>query len=155
MENKYWNAELGEYIKNTLAQEYKALPQPEPIFNLVHIPRSSFKGLFLTHRNILIFSIGSEGLHQIGTEKNKWATSQVVVNVSASSQKKCLELLKKSPTALEDLFTVTERKRLRQKFKSIQNKNLSTKLLAEFGLSLNAPSDYVIAEKSDDFLWFR
>jgi len=155
MDNRNWEGELGTYIKNTLAKEYKGLPQPEPIFNLVHIPKSSFKGLFLTHRNILIFSIVDGKGEQVENKKNKWATSQLVVNVRAATAEKCLEMLKKSPSQLETLFTVVERRRLRQKFKSIQNAGIAAKLSEKFGFSLTTPTDYVIAEEKDDFLWFR
>ena len=93
MDTKSWNGNLGESIKNTLAREQEALPQPEPIFNVVHIPISSFKGLFITHRNIVIFTIGEHGPNEITEEKNLWATSQVVVRVSANTEAECLDLL--------------------------------------------------------------
>ena len=157
MEQKYWNGDLGTHIKNTLAKEFPALPQPEPLFHLVHIPKSSFKGLFLTHRNILIFSIGKDkdnsGL--IRQVKNKWATSQIVISVSAPSEAKCLELLTEDKSQLERTLSVTERMRLRQKFNSIRNKNLALKLEGKFGLSLAVPTDYVIASEEDNFIWFR
>lgn len=155
MDNKYWKGELGEYIKDNLAKELNALPQPEPIFDLVPIPHSTFKGLFIVHRNILIFNIGSDVSEGIVKEKNKWATSQVVVHVSASSVANCIKLLKKDVTELEHIFTVTERNRLRQKYQTIHNKDLANKLNTSFGISVNAPSDYVIAEKRDNFFWFR
>ena len=155
MDTKYWNGNLGESIKNTLAREQEALPQPEPIFNVVHIPNSSFKGLFITHRNIVIFTIGEHGPNEITEEKNLWATSQVVIRVSASTEAECLGLLAQDSTRLERILTNAERNRLRQKILSIANKELASKLESKFGLRLSVPKDYVIASEKDDFIWFR
>jgi len=155
MDAKYWNGSLGEHIKNTLAKEYMALPQPEPTFHLVHIPRSSFKGLFITHRNILIFSIDPGNSTSITQKKNKWATSQIVVTIAATSEAKCLELLTKDKLKLERILTVTERTRLRQKFNSISNKDLDLKLKEKFGIGLSVPVDYEVASEEDHFIWFR
>ena len=35
VDTKYWDGELGQAIRNVLAFEHVALPQPEPYFNLV------------------------------------------------------------------------------------------------------------------------
>lgn len=154
MDTKYWNGELGEHVKINLAKEQEALPQPEPIFNIVHIPSSSFKGLFITHRNIVIFIIGEDGPHGIMEKKNVWATSQVVIKVSAGSETECLALLAQDPRRLEIILTEKERNRLRQKFLSITNEELAKKLENKFNFHLNVPTDYVIYTEKDDFIWF-
>ena len=154
IDTKYWNGELGEYIKVNLAREQKALPQPEPIFNVVNIPTSSFKGLFITHRNLVIFIIGDDEPEGITEKKNIWATSQVVIKVSARSEKECLALLIADPLRLEEILIEKERNRLRQKFLSITNQELSKKLENKFDIRLNVPSDYVIYTDKDDFMWF-
>jgi len=155
MDGVYWNNDLGQHIKDNLAREQEGLPQPEPIFNVVPIPTASFKGLFITHRNIVIFTIGKGEPEEIIKTKNKWATSQVVITVSASSAVKCLELLQQDTLQLERILTATERFRLRQKFQSISNKELAAKLEHKFGLSLAIPKDYVVASDKDNFIWFR
>lgn len=155
MDARFWKGALGESIANSLAREQEALPQPEPIFNVVQIPHSSFKGLFFTHRNIVIFNIDKDTPEGIVEENNVWATSQVVIWVSATTETRCLELLEQDNTRLERILTNTERNRLRRKFLSIANKELASKLVAKFGLSLSVPKDYVIASEKDSFIWFR
>ncbi|MBL4755615.1 MAG: DUF4837 family protein, partial [Flavobacteriales bacterium] len=60
MDPVYWTGDLGQHVKDNLAREHTGLPQPEPIFNIVPLPTASFKGLFITHRNIILFSIGKD-----------------------------------------------------------------------------------------------
>jgi len=151
---KYWSGALGDHIKSTLSREHVALPQPEPLFSVVPIPHSTFKGLFITHRNVLIFNIGPNRSEGIIAAKNEWATSQVVVTVSASSEAQCIALLKKDEQKLERILIVAERNRLRQKFKSIGNKELAAKLKGKFGIELNVPPDYVVGSEKDNFIWF-
>jgi hypothetical protein len=155
MDARFWKGGLGESIANSLAREQEALPQPEPKFNVVHIPHSSFKGLFFTHRNIVIFNINNSNPEEITEENNVWATSQVVIRVSASTEARCLEMLGHDNTRLERILTTTERNRLRRKFLSVANKELASKLIAKFGVSLSVPKDYVIASEGDNFIWFR
>jgi len=155
MDARFWKGDLGESIANSLAREQEALPQPEPIFNVVQIPPSSFKGLFFTHRNIVIFNIDKNAPEEIAEKNNVWATSQMVIRVSASTEARCLELLKQDDTRLERILINAERNRLRRKFLSVANKELASKLAAKFGFSLSVPKDYVIASEKDSFIWFR
>ena len=84
---KYWDSKLGKTARQVLGFEHVALPQPEPYFNLVNIPHSVFKGLFKTHRNILILSVRANQKKSLTNVKNKWATSQLVINISGPDAK--------------------------------------------------------------------
>lgn len=122
---KYWDRKLGKTTRKVLGFEHVALPQPEPYFDLVNIPHSVFKGLFKTHRNILILSIGADKKKSLTNVKNKWATSQLVINISGPNANAVIELLNANKATIAGGFEIKERNRLRGKFKRVRDKAVS------------------------------
>jgi len=155
MDKRYWNGELGLAVRKTLGFEHLALPQPEPYFNLVNIPHSVFKGLFKTHRNILILSVGSEQEKLLKNIKNKWASSQLVVNISGPDANVVIELLNSNKSNISNGFLVRERNRLRGKYTRIEDKSVSTIIKEHFNINFSVPKGYSIASKDEDFIWIR
>ena len=79
-----WQGSPGEAIRQTLAQEHVALPQDEPLFDLVKVPREGFKNIFKTTRNIMQVRISSN-LDTFGVtfQENVWASPQSMVIIQA------------------------------------------------------------------------
>jgi len=50
---EHWNSDIGTAFTNTMNKAYPALPQPETMFDLVHIPYDAFTNIFKTHRNLI------------------------------------------------------------------------------------------------------
>ena len=50
-----WESRAGDTIRQFFDQDFEVLPQPEPLFELTHIPMSTFNEtpMFQTHHNIL------------------------------------------------------------------------------------------------------
>ncbi len=155
MDKKYWDGKPGEVVRKTLGFEHAALPQPEPYFNLVNIPHNVFKGLFKTHRNILILSVGSKHENSFINAKNKWATSQLVINISGTDANAVTGLLQTNKTKVLAGFEVKERNRLRGKFKRVRDKAVSAIIKKHLNIEFSVPKGYEVAAQEENFVWIR
>src|SRR5665811_1878585 len=52
-----WDGDPGKLIRETLAQPQVALPQDEPLFDIINVPHEAFKDIFKSTRNIIQTSI--------------------------------------------------------------------------------------------------
>ena len=57
IEPDQWSTNVGLEFRKKLSEAHPALPQTEPMFDLVHIPYKSFTNIFKTHRNIVVAKI--------------------------------------------------------------------------------------------------
>ena len=46
IEKHKWESRVGDSLMNILNQEHIALPQPEPILDIYHIPSAAFTNIF-------------------------------------------------------------------------------------------------------------
>lgn len=152
---KYWDNKLGKATREVLGFEHAALPQPEPYFNLVNIPHNVFKGLFKTHRNILILSVGAGQKKLLTNVKNKWATSQLVINISGPNANAVIELLNANKATIAGGFEVKERNRLRGKFKRVRDKAVSAIIKKHLNIEFSVPKGYEVAAQEESFVWIR
>ena len=79
IEKKYWNSPVGGLLKDCLAEQHIALPQPEPVFNLVNISHTAFTGILKIHRNILLIDITDKENPSFLVKRNLWASGQLVI----------------------------------------------------------------------------
>ena len=52
-----WEGAVGNVLRDSLAQETPYLPQREPLFGLVNVPKNAFTNMFQIHRNIIVMNI--------------------------------------------------------------------------------------------------
>ena len=57
MDKNDWNGAAGDTVKAWFRQEQPGLPQPEPVLDMINLPRSSFEGNIKAYRNILYTEI--------------------------------------------------------------------------------------------------
>src|SRR6056297_2810503 len=82
-----WQGDPGTTIRKTLAQQQVALPQDEPLFDLIKVPPEAFTNIFKTTRNILQTRISSAvDSSGITFRNNVWARPQALVIIKAKNQ---------------------------------------------------------------------
>lgn len=151
-----WAGNPGKVVRKILAQPQLALPQDEPIFDLVNVPPSAFKEIFKTTRNITTVRISSTiEKSSVEFKKDIWAHPQAVVNINAKSQEELEELFLKNADKIVAFFLKAERGRQMQNYKNYRDKAVYNTLLKKFGIKMNVPMGFKIAEKTDDFVWIR
>ncbi|MBI1286971.1 MAG: DUF4837 family protein [Flavobacteriales bacterium] len=155
MDEKEWKGLPGDTVFNTLSQHVYGLPQPEPMFNVVHIKSDAFTKIFQTHRNLLITSIGPEYKKRIELKTDVWSTPQVVIEIAAPTEEEFIELFSANASRIIGHVLKKEEARVIKSYASQLNKEAAGKIKSKFGVSLSLPYGYNIATDEDDFIWAR
>mgnify|MGYP003799634643 FL=1 len=78
--DEIWEGTVDSVFKQYLAQPQAALPQAEPIFDVMQVPPSAFKGVFKSSRNLLLVYIGSDiDSSSVMFSRDKYAFPQALV----------------------------------------------------------------------------
>lgn len=154
MNKNYWNKTPGTYFKNLLREDTPGLPQSEPLFNTINIPRKSFSELFRIHRNIILTKIDNTVEKPgIKVEYDKWATPQIVITMIAPSEDSFGDLFDKNAENLISLIYKIEHKRLTDNYKKYSEIKLIDKLERRTGVNLTIPKGYTYDLDTNNFIW--
>jgi len=151
-----WEGNVGSIVRNSLAQEHVALPQDEPLFDLIPVPRDAFTNVFRTTRNILQVRISSN-IDSVGVafQENIWASPQAVVTIQAKNEQEFNDLYQKSNNKIISFFLKAERDRLFSNYSKYHESGIYNVLNENFGVTMNVAPGFQIAEQKDDFIWLR
>ncbi len=154
--NESWEGNPGEVIRQTLAQEHLALPQDEPLFDLVKVPPDGFKSIFKTTRNIMQVRI-SPNLDSSGVtfQDNVWASPQAIVTIQAQNEKEFQELFNENKNKILSYFLRAEKNRLTMNYNKYYERGIFNVLNEEFDLTMKVAPGFQIAEQKEDFIWLR
>ncbi|PLX12262.1 MAG: hypothetical protein C0597_13650 [Marinilabiliales bacterium] len=156
IEAEHWNSDIGTEFKNTLSQSYPALPQPEPMFDLVHIPYNSFSNIFKTHRN-LIFAKVDKNIPEpkILIQENLWAKPQLIINVIAPDAKSLEDVVREKRDLIVDRIMKKEMERYAANYKKYEQIVIADQLERKFGVRLTVPRGYSLDLDTTDFMWIE
>ncbi|MCB8995384.1 MAG: DUF4837 family protein [Bacteroidales bacterium] len=151
MDNNLWKGEGGNILRTSLEQEYPALPQPEPLFDVIHISSDAFDDLFKIHRTILIADVSSANTNpEVKYFENIWARPQLVVRMLAPDYNSFNKLVADNADRIIYNLQKYDRKRLADVYRN--GKDLTIKaLLAKFGVDLAIPRGYNVDINTDNF----
>lgn len=151
-----WDGVPGEVIKNTLGQSQLILPQDEPMFDLVNVPKEAFKSIFKSTRNILQVHISSTvDTAKVVMRDDVWAYPQATVIVSAKNAEQFKEIYTKNENKIMSYFLAAEKERLTMNYNKYYEKAVYNVLDKDFGVTMKVPPGFVIAEQKKDFIWYR
>jgi hypothetical protein len=149
-----WKSRPGTIMRETLEQEYPALTQPEPLFDVIQITPGAFDNMFRQHRTILIVNIAREQEKpEIGYFENVWAKPQLIVRINATDSYELESLLEKEKDRLKNNLQSYDRKRLAELFNDTRDPAIRT-AAAKYNLSLAIPRGYNIDLSNDEFASF-
>ena len=60
IDNFVWESMTGESLQDILKEEFPALPQSEPLFDVAHITSASFDNSLRFHRSVVIVTINNQ-----------------------------------------------------------------------------------------------
>ncbi|SHF52265.1 protein of unknown function [Mariniphaga anaerophila] len=151
-----WEGNPGNTIRNTLAQPHLALPQDEPLFDLIKVPHEAFKSIFKTTRNIVQTRISpnvdSEG---VTFKDNVWASPQAVVIIQAKSEDEFEKLFEENKSQIMSYFIKAEKDRLAMNYEKYFERGIYNVLNDDFGLTMKLAPGFQIGEQKKDFIWLR
>lgn len=154
MDNFNWKNKAGEIIRKTLEQEYPALTQPEPLFDVTHITAGAFDNLFQMHRTIVQVTVGQEiETPSIKYGENIWAKPQLVIKIDAPDSYQLETLIENEKDNMLQNILAYDRKRLQDVYNDSKDQEIRN-ILAKFNISLAIPRGYNVDVNTDNFASF-
>lgn len=151
-----WEGQPGKVIRETMAQPHLALPQDEPLFDLVKVPQSGFKSIFKTTRNIIQTRISSNvDSSEIAFQKDIWAQPQSMVTIEAKNAAEFEEIFLENKNRIMSYFLQAERERLTTNYTKFFERGIYNVLEQDFGVTMRVPPGFQIADQKKDFIWLR
>jgi len=151
-----WQGSPGELLRETLAQEHLALPQDEPLFDLVKVQHDGFKSIFKTTRNIIQTritpNIDSSG---VTFHNNVWASPQATVIIQAKNEDDFEKQFNENKDRIMSYFLKAEKDRLTQNYEKYFERGIYNVLNENFGVTMKVAPGFQIAEQKKDFIWLR
>ena len=179
IDSMQWKGEVGSALRKVLSSDVPGLPREEPLFNIINVHPSGDLGLLTQIRNLMyVFSLdqetkGAKRLIQgftpetiqqieadsgyyIYTEKDVNARGQEVIYLFGQTQELLVNHILNNSQSLRDYLNDVERLRLENKLlKTKATESISKFLIEEQQCALNLPYGYKVADKQNDFIWFR
>lgn len=150
-----WSSPIGTVIKKYFQAPIYGLPQPEPLFRLLHVDLGSFSYIFKTQRNILMVKIDPKAKPDIKIVKDVWAVPQLVFYVTAPSEQDFADVFKDHHDFFIQEFMKSERQRILNFFRSSLDPKAMQKVQNSFGFTLNIPAGFYVAKTDPGFMWIR
>ncbi|MGM0620127.1 MAG: DUF4837 family protein [Bacteroidota bacterium] len=151
-----WNSDIGQLIRQTLAQEHVALPQDEPLFDLVKVPQNAFTKIFKTTRNILQTQISSSvDTSRVSFKSDVWARPQATVIIQAKNRAEFEKLFTENKDRILSYFLKAEKDRLTGNYNKYFERGVYNVLNEEFDVTMKVAPGFQIAEQKEDFIWLR
>jgi hypothetical protein len=153
-----WEGKVGQTIRNFFNQDYEVLPQPEPLFEMAHIPIGKFNNakMFQAHHNILIVDIDPNAAKAtIQARKDVWASPQYVINIISPTEEDFIAFFGEKKEVVLGALMDSEYARLIQTYQGFRNRDVINKVKKNFNFSMEIPSGFYIAKEFADFAWIR
>lgn len=154
--SKSWDDTPGNLLRQTLAQPHLALPQEEPLFDLISVPHEAFKDIFQSTRNIIQTRISPivENPGVIFTD-NIWAFPQATVQINARNNEEFDSLFNENSDRIVAYFLKAERDRIAASYRETNEITVYNTLKSKYDVQLHVPPGFRIAEEKQDFVWVR
>ncbi|MBN2805351.1 MAG: DUF4837 family protein [Prolixibacteraceae bacterium] len=150
-----WDASVGSALKAVFSQAQFGLPQDEPLFSVINIPREAYGDIFKTSRNIVEINLTNAEASGIVYRRNVHAHTQAMVVITAGNQQALEQLVNDNHDQLIGFFLGAERERLSKNYEKYQNKVVRDRLEEHFGITMNVSPGFTIDEVKEDFMWIR
>lgn len=151
-----WTGEVGDTLRAILTAPVPYLNQREPLFDVLRVTERGFTGMVADHRNILKVLVDpSVEQTAVGVQYDVTAEPQIVLTLQGPSDKALVDYLSEHRASLVQVLEQSERDRTIRYNTSFNQPNVEAAVLKNFGIGINVPKGYVLADDAPDFLWAR
>ena len=149
-----WNSPAGDTLRALFGQEVPYLPQPEPLFDVLHVTPGQFDKMFHTHRNILFMKTGPEFKEpHISVAHDRWATPQMLIEVDAPNTLVMARAIHEGGASIVKKLNDMERQRIIDYYRHYLATDIHKKIEKKFHLTLDIPKGYSLDLDTTDFVW--
>ena len=149
-----WESEAGRQLGRMLNTPHPALPQREPMFDIVQIGHASFTNIFKTHRNIVQVNISSRYSETtMSVRRNVFAKPQLFLEINAPDTERLYSFLENQEDRIIQELHDAELSRVKEYNRRYEQGSIRQHLNESFDLSLVFPPGYEINVDTTDFAW--
>lgn len=148
-----WGGVIGQELRKHIEADVPGLPQPEPQFDVTHIPHQGFEGFLKHNRNIL--SIEKADKTDLVVTRDVFAKDQVYIHIKGGDKAAIVDLIREKGDSVVKLFKEQDLKMLQKSLTKHSYKPKSIRFFNEQKLRLKIPVDYTKVDDVEDFVWFR
>ncbi len=149
-----WEGNLGNAVRELLADECPYIVPREPMFTLSNVNPSGFGDLFKVHRNIIIFNINPQNRKELINYANDvWAKPQCVIQMDAFDSESAIAMLKENAPRIVSTIEQAERDRNIANAIRYENVGIGVAVKEMVGGSPHFPDGYRIRKNTGDFIW--
>lgn len=181
-DNELWESLVGDSIRYYYGSAYLILPQPEPMFDLIHYTmeemnqertRREFRNYLIVANladanspttRFVLDDLGSEKARRAKEEpayntvigRDKWAKGQLLVYQFAYSDDALVENIKGNFPAIAKRFNKADEEKIDASlFIDGENRKLVEEVREKMGVQIRIPKDYFLALSNEDVVWVR
>lgn len=181
-DNDIWNGAVGDSFRFYYSAAFPILPQPEPIFDLLHFTPEQLKEdpLRKELRHIMVLSnvkdenapatklaksqLGSEKVNRFKGDpsannsilKDKWAQGQIVIFQLGNGEENLIQNFKLNFPAVRKRLTKEDKSKLDATvYLDGRNPAVENEIKATMGIDIKIPGEYKMAINEDTLIWLR
>jgi hypothetical protein len=149
-----WDSPDGQRLQKMFEVATPAIPQYEPMFNLLTINRSGFSRLYRNHRNVLFVDIDTSlTASNVVYQTDTYATTQLVFKAAGPNVASVVDEIENKKQLIFDKLLSAERERWMSYFKRTQASHTFNRLRDQHGISLPVPAGFKIDVTKPGFAW--
>lgn len=154
--NVYYGS-TKELVDSLFGRVQECLPQPESMFDIVNIPRSSYDNteMFRVHRNIILLDVNPDNPDKVYMHIDEYAAPQVVFDFAAKDAASLEALLRKYESSILREIYRAEHRRVYKAFKGMCGYDINKAINSQFGFNMMFSNEFSIAKQATDFAWIR
>lgn len=153
MKNSDWQGEVGDALREIIAQPMDGLPQEEAQFSINQVPPETFNSLFKRTRNILF--VGYHEKENFYTNSNIYANPQITLTILAENKEALIENINAHKKEIISTFKKNDLNLYQRKITKDFHDQKTIETLNNLNFSLKIPFDYKKVEDDGNFLWYR
>jgi len=153
MKNSEWQGDLGDVIREIVAEPVLGLPQPESQFEITQVPPDNFGTMFRATRSVLNIGIGSD--NSFNVETNVYAAPQKIVTIIGKNKEELITEIHKNSKKIVAIFKDADLKTVQQKTLNKHWDPTKIETFTKQGYSLKIPRNYSKVEDNGEFVWYR
>jgi len=177
-----WEGAVGDTFQYYFEAAYPILPQPEPLFDLIHFTPEDLKAEPIRKRKrtyvvlgaindmesstaqLLRADLGDQNIDRAAKEKtynstlgkNKWAHGQTIVYLFGNNDQELTKNIKdKFPAIAKRINTADEDVISSTTYARGVSKSLSDEVREKMRVEIDIPGDYVLAIHDENTMWLR
>jgi len=153
IKNSDWQSEVGDALRDIVAEPVVGLPQEEPQFSINQVAPGTFNSLFKRTRNILF--VGIDKQENFYTNFNIYANPQITLTILSKNRKALIENINSHRAEIISTFKKNDLAVYQKTLKRESYDRTTFKTFKNLNFSLRIPSGYKQVEDDGNFLWFR